>query len=470
MGSQHSTPLPTRIGRELVKYSVPNSRTVNIIAMDIEEDVAGPRCTDDVLTQISHIMDNEVQPNADVTAAPVKRHRNAICDIPEEHKKRIRKTLFADEDPVHTDGEELEELKIRPTLHRCVYGDEVLDLRRPLPGYEGASVILTNVYNTFMHIIRYKSTLLALKNRKLAIQLRTTEHHLRELENNKYDGAHVHLPRMVETLFSMLDHRNNTIYINQLKPVSCVLNRRSLMENISFRSMEATTKNDSNYIELMFNNPFRFIFVGCAKRVGPQNRNEVCPFPFFGDYINRAIEEMYEVMYDLVTKEIKKAKKELVEPNQPEEESKNASEESAAAAFPASGLQRMEAYSNSKNGHGANADTTRLHAFLRSIKMPLAKKEAVDILITSGNSGKKTTEVSKMCYLTVENDKENKEKNCLKLVDTDVTEDSIYLSSYIRCRVLILEQAKFGLQIYTRHAIQLLTIDDRLIKFNELFE
>ncbi|TLY48828.1 MAG: hypothetical protein E6K54_00110, partial [Gammaproteobacteria bacterium] len=152
--------------------------------------------------------------------------------------------------------------------------------------------MLTNVFNTFVYIVQYKSTLSTLKNRKLAIQLRATEHHLRQLEMNNYVGAHTQLPRMVESLFSMLDNKSNAIYINHMRPISCVLDKTMLMDNISFRSMEATSKNDSNYIELMFNNPFRFIFVGCAKRGGQHNKNSVTTFPFFGEHINKAVQEM----------------------------------------------------------------------------------------------------------------------------------------------------------------------------------
>lgn len=441
------------------------------------QETPDPTLNSEVLTEMQYLEDSNEMDNMredNEPRAPVKRRRNAIDDfVPGELKNQVRRKLFTEDGPAQVDEEEVEQLRIRPTLNRFVYGDEVLDLRNPLPGFEGASVILTNVFNTFMYIVHFKSTLLSLKNRKLTIQLRTDEHHLRQLEKTNYDGAHIHLPRMVESLFSMLDYRHNCIFINQLKPVSCVLNKRMLMEHISFRSMEATSKNDSNYIELMFNNPFRFIFVGCAKRTGMHNKNEVSPFPFFGEYINRAMDEMFEALYDLVSREIKKAKKEVAEADELEtkrrtsQEGNDESETSLASAahHQANSLQMMEAFSNSKNASGKSADMTRLHSFLRSIKMPLAKKETVDILITSGNSGKKNSE-TKMNYLTVES---NDNKPCLlKMVDTDVTEDSIYLSSYIRCRVLVLDQAKFGLQIYTRHAIQLLTIDDRLVKFEEM--
>jgi hypothetical protein len=458
-----------------------------------EEQPVIPQANEEGELQYSEDESAETPPTeyTNICAAPIKRRRNAVDNIPEVQKRNVRRKLFTEEEeeeekePPAAKMDEVEILRMCPTVDRFVYGGEITNLRSPLPGPEGAIVILTNVYNTFLYIVRYKSTLISqqLKSRKLAIQLHTTEHSLRQLEENNYREAHIQLPRMVESLFSMWDYRNNIIYINQLRPVSCLLNKKTLLDNISFRSMEATIKNDSSYIELMFNNPYRFIFVGDAKRVGTQHdRNQVRLFPFFGEYINKAIADMYEVMYELVSKEIEKAKKLLSEADRLEKETRNEMtnySEHQAANFPSplfpppppppnNSLSSMVQFSHAKN---AASKDDKLHSFLRSIDLPLAKKDTVDIIITSGNSGKKNAnaDTTKMSYLTVEIDEKNPEKNCLKMVDTDIDDDSLYLSSYIRCRVLINEEGKFSLQIYTRQAIRLLQFDDRLVKFNELF-
>lgn len=424
-----------------------------------------PHVTDD--EAVTDTQGHRDSANAAVSAAPIKRRRDAIDHINEELKMRVKRKLFTED----TSAVDIEELKITPTVDRFVFGNDIVDLREPLPGYQGASVILTNIFNTFIYIIRYKSTLSSLKNRKLAIQLHTDEHCLRKLEESQYKDAYIHLPRMVEFMFSMLDHRNNSVFfINQLRPNSCVLTRKFLMSNISYRSMTANVKNNSSYIELAFNNPFRFIFVGSAQRAGQNKVNEVNLFPFFGDYINRTLDDMYEVLYQLVSKEIARAKKELEaeDSKTAEKNGEHQQGEVRQPVLPANSLQMMESFSNYKNNQNTE-DTNRLHNFLRTVQLPLVKKDNVDIIVTSGNSGKNNSESAKMSYLTVEIDKEDPNKGSLKMLESDVTEDSIYLSSYIRCRVLLMEQAKFGLQIYTRHAIKLVTIDDRLVKFDDLF-
>jgi len=394
--------------------------------------------------------------------------------ISEARRRQVRRRLFTD-DYVEMQAE-VEELKRRPTIDRIVVRDEILDLRQRLPGYEGAVALFTNIFNTLVYIVQYKTSLSVLKNRKLVIQLRATEHNLRQLEVKNYEGAHIQLPRMLESIFSMLDYRNNVSYINQMRPVSCVLNKDYLFERISFRSMEGTTKNGSAYIELMFNIPFRFIFIGQADRKGQYKKNTVQCFPFFGDYIDRAITDMADVLYELVSKEIKNAKMKL-----DEEESSNEDINVQGAGVPdhsvfgsansftsSNSLQMMEAYSKSKKNR-STADNVLLQTYLRQITLPLAKKnsENINILITSGNNGKQANDVNKISYLIVENDKEDPRRGQLKMSDEDVTEDAIYLSSYIRCRVLMLEQPTFELQIYTRDAIKLMTVDDRLVKFSD---
>lgn len=372
----------------------------------------------------------------------------------------------------------LKKLKTQPEIDRFVYGDEIINLCSPLPSFEGASVMLTNVYNTFVYIVKLKNTLLSLQNRKLTVQLLATEHHLRKLEESNFTNAHVQLPRIVESLFSMWDYRASPVYVNQLKPISCVLNKKRIADVVSFRSMEAVSKNDSNYIEVVFNNPYRFIFIGSAGRFGQHQKNIVNPFPFFGEYIDKAIADMYDVLYEMVTREIRKAKKELTQREHIDASTRDGDGRVVAAMVnnvanhQQNGLQLLEAFSKSnQGGRGGSSlpqDNKRLQSYLQCINLPLVKRENVDILITSGNSGKKANDVVKMRYLMVEKGKETNDKGLLKIIETDVAEDAVYLSSYIRCRVLIVDQPAFAMQIYTRHAIKLMTMDDRLVRFGDI--
>lgn len=424
---------------------------------------------DDVLTECQLVEDDsdEIFRVSNVMAAPVKRRRSAIDVETNDEVRKVKRKLLTEDDDMSNQDDIIEKLKKTPTIDQFVYKDQVVDLRGPLPDYEGAKFVLTNVFNTFVHIVCYKSSLSIPTNSMLTIQLLTDKNDLRKLEADRYENSHIHLPRMLETMLGLLDYRNGpAYYINQLKPVSCLVNKRTMMDKISYRSMEATTKNGSSYIELSFNNPFRFIFFGFTHRQGQQRPVEVGLSQFFGDYMHKTLDDMHEVLYALVSKEIEKAKRGVKDP------------EAIAAAPFGGGLQRvepapiqgglrdMEMYSNRNSGEPV------LHDYLRQVNLPLTKKGNIDILVTSGGGGGggkggKSAEVAKMTYLTVE--KNDKEKTgCLKLVDSEISQNAIFLSSYIRCRVLIKEKGTFSLQIYTRHGIQLMPFTDKITKFDEL--
>lgn len=426
---------------------------------------------EDVLTECQLVEDDsdEIFRVSNVMAAPIKRRRSAIDGDTNDEVRKVKRKLFTEDDDMSHQDDIIDKLKKTPTIDQFVYKDQVVNLRGPLPDYEGAKFVLTNVFNTFVHIVCYKSSLPIPTNSMLTIQLYTDKHDLRKLEEDRYENSHIHLPRMLETMLGLFDYRNSpAYYINQLKPVSCLVNKRTMMEKISYRSMEATTKNGSSYIELSFNNPFRFIFFGFAHRQGQQRPVEVGVSQFFGDYIHKTLEDMYEVLYVLVSKEIEKAKRGVKDPEAIAAAPVGGGLQQVERAPIQGGLRDMEMYSNRNSGEPV------LHGYLRQVNLPLTKKDNVNILVTSGGGGGggggkggKSAETAKMTYLTVE--KNDKEKTgCLKLVDSEISENAVFLSSYIRCRVLIQEQSKFSLQIYTRHGIQLMPFTDKITKFDEL--
>lgn len=356
----------------------------------------------------------------------------------DNNRKRKRRTVSEE-----SDGGQ------RPTEDTFVYNGAAVNMDvAGLGGSNATRSLNRGVINALVLLSRCQNKV---KNNLFNRLLDDAKYTIMELQNDEYRGLHRKLPDLVRTLLSAIDgtpNAQNPYFLNQMKPVSCVLPKgRAGLERLEYRGMTWATKNGSEYLEVSFFNPFRLVFFGSPQRGGPNSRDYVTQLPFYGDYMDRAVYEMYDYMYDVATRMALK----ILEDDDKKREGETGSSLERGQAI--NGLGVIQDKATTRRGQAAE-ERAAVVKLLRDVTFPL-KKKSYDILTTTGNGGagrdKKAAESMK--YLTAVNGEVR--------LENETSEDALFLSSFIRPRILA--NGVFSLQIYTRVGLVLHDVNQQVL-------
>lgn len=249
-------------------------------------------------------------------------------------------------------------------------------------------------------------------------------------------SRHVDIPntvyRMLVSLEASRTIQESAYVVNQMVPLSCYKLGEKEFKKIQLKGMSYKSKNDSNYVEVEFYNPIKIVF--CATTPKPEigeDNGLLRLYNVFGGELSDCLRRIYERLFDMTEAKVKEIMAKYAVP-----------EEVGPSIMCLSKSYKPE------TGRSKDRIDEKTLSFLRenlNSDWSLEQRLVFHLLATSG--GAKNTSSTKLKTLVVDDGIPRQDD----LWGTEY--DGIFLSSHIRCRILL--EGVFQMQIYSRRAIKI---------------
>lgn len=171
--------------------------------------------------------------------------------------------------------------------------------------------MFARIFNSILAFSKCNFTEKNTMHRNLTWAVKLTESRVKKLMSNGYKDYHLSVAATVSYILRALEDVN---YVRcdemlfQLVPITCTIDK-TLKERLDINSIEVRQVNSRKSLSVNLNFDVKFVYAGQfrVKTIPEQgDKYYVAPTPFMGNYLNEAVADLYNLIYDLTKKYIKK--------------------------------------------------------------------------------------------------------------------------------------------------------------------
>lgn len=354
-----------------------------------------------------------------------KGQKRKRCDIDPKQLSLARKRLFAG-------GTE------RRTMSTFYVEGEMVNMEDP-ESCADQRKLFARIFNTLLYFSQCRVDERNPEHRGLAMQAQLTVKRLKKLMDSGFKEYYLSITSAVIYLLrAMADiqYYNKKEVLVQFAPVTCTIDR-SVQEKLNVNGLELREVNSSLSLSVNTSPDLKFLYAGQIRVKSVQDQTDkhyVSPSACMGDYMNAAIHELYDCIYDRTVQYIKSFY------NRYPEDCAETKESAPCDGF--AELAARNIYSGSNKAKAKEAKERQILSYLlRSVGREVNLKKvdldrnSVFVLTSSVNKKQK--------YLRAGSD-----LTCSVSSTPIVGAEGVFLSSFVRTRIM--EDGSLNFQVYSR--------------------